>query len=172
MSVPGAGVQSFGTFVTVIGTSICDMVLGAEEVRLPGITGVARDGILPGLYGYEAGQTAVGDMLAWFVRTLGGDADLYERLERGAAQIRPGETGLLALDWFNGNRSILADADLTGAILGLTLQSSPEQIYRALLEAIAFGNRRIIDNFTEHGIALSGSWPAAGSPSAARSPCS
>ena len=155
VSVPGAGVQSFGTFVTVIGTSICDMVLGAEEVRLPGITGVARDGILPGLYGYEAGQTAVGDMLAWFVRTLGGDADLYERLERGAAQIRPGETGLLALDWFNGNRSILADADLTGAILGLTLQSSPEQIYRALLEAIAFGNRRIIDNFTEHGIALS-----------------
>ncbi len=80
--------------------------------------------------------------------------ETYERLEQGAAAFGPGETGLLALDWFNGNRSILADADLTGAIFGLTLQSSPDQIYRALLESIAFGNRRIIDNFTEHGIAL------------------
>ena len=115
---------------------------------------MARDGILPGLYGYEAGQAAVGDMLAWFVRTLDEGAGAYERLEAGAAQLAPGETGLLALDWFNGNRSILADADLTGAILGLTLQSTPDQIYRALLESIAFGNRRIIDNFTEHGIAL------------------
>jgi L-ribulokinase len=154
VSVPGAGVESAGTFVTVIGTSICDMVLDTDEVRLPGITGVARDGILPGLYGYEAGQAAVGDMLAWFVRTLDGSAETYERLERGAAAFGPGETGLLALDWFNGNRSILADADLTGAIFGLTLQSAPEQIYRALLESIAYGNRRIIDNFTQHGIAL------------------
>ena len=154
VSVPGAGVHSPGTFVTVIGTSICDMVLGGDEVRLPGITGVARDGILPGLYGYEAGQVAVGDMLAWFVRTLDRGADAFAALEREATAFAPGETGLVALDWFNGNRSILADADLTGAIFGLTLQSTPAQIYRALLESIAFGNRRVIENFTDHGIAL------------------
>ncbi|MGI8507550.1 MAG: ribulokinase [Solirubrobacteraceae bacterium] len=154
VSVPGAGVQSAGTFVTVIGTSICDMVLGGEEVRLPGITGVARDGILPGMYGYEAGQAAVGDMLAWFVRTLGRGHDAHEQLERDAAALAPGETGLVALDWWAGNRSILADADLSGAILGLTLHSTPEQIYRALLESIAYGNRRIMDNFVEHDIPL------------------
>ena len=153
VSVPGAGVDRPGVFVSVIGTSICDMVLGEEEVRLPGITGVARDGILPGLWGYEAGQVAVGDMLAWFVGKLGAGRT-HEELEHAAAQLAPGATGLLALDWFNGNRSTLADADLTGVIVGLTLQSTPEQIYRALLESIAFGNRRIMDNFTEHGIAL------------------
>lgn len=155
VSVPGAGVTSPATFVTVIGTSTCSMIVSPDEVRLPGITGVVRDGILPGLYGYEAGQAAVGDMLAWFVRTLDGDSDTYAQLEGEAAQLSPGETGLVALDWFNGNRSILADADLTGAIFGLTLHSSPAEIYRALLEAIAFGNRRIVDNFTEHGLKLS-----------------
>jgi len=155
VSVPGAGVTSPATFVTVIGTSTCSMIVSPDEVRLPGITGVVRDGILPGLFGYEAGQAAVGDMLAWFVRTLDGDRDTYVKLEAEATKLGPGETGLVALDWFNGNRSILADADLTGAIFGLTLHSSPSEIYRALLEAIAFGNRRIIDNFIEHGLELS-----------------
>jgi L-ribulokinase len=155
VSVPGAGVREPGTLVTVVGTSTCDMVLSPQEIRLPGITGVMRDGILPGSYGYEAGQTAVGDMLAWFVETLDSGADAYRELEQGAAELSPGETGLVALDWFNGNRSILADADLTGAIFGLTLQSSAAEIYRALLESIAFGNRRIIENFEEHGIAIS-----------------
>jgi L-ribulokinase len=155
VSVPGAGVTSPATFVTVIGTSTCSMIVSPDEVRLPGITGVVRDGILPGLYGYEAGQAAVGDMLAWFVRTLDGDRDTYARLEAEAAGLAPGATGLVALDWFNGNRSILADADLSGAIFGLTLHSSPAEIYRALLESIAFGNRRIIDNFVEHGLELS-----------------
>jgi L-ribulokinase len=155
VSVPGAGVRQPGTFVTVIGTSICDMVLSEREVRLPGITGVVRDGILPGLYGYEAGQAAVGDMLAWFVQTLGRDASAYEQLEGAAAAIGPGETGMVALDWWNGSRSILADADLSGAVIGLTLQSTPEQVYRALLESIAFGNRRIMENFEQHGLALS-----------------
>jgi L-ribulokinase len=154
VSVPGAGVDQPGTFVMVIGTSICDMVVNGAEIRLPGITGVLRDGILPGVYGYEAGQAAVGDMLAWFVNTLGGGDGLYEQLETQAATIAPGATGLLALDWWNGNRTVLADADLTGVILGLTLQSSPAEIYRALLESIAFGNRRIMDNFTEHGLTL------------------
>jgi L-ribulokinase len=153
VSVPGAGVEAPGTFVIVIGTSICDMVVHPDEIRLPGITGVLRDGILPGLYGYEAGQAAVGDMLAWFVDTLGGGST-YEELEAAAAAIEPGATGLLALDWWNGTRTILADADLSGAILGLTIQSSAAEIYRALLESIAFGSRRIMDNFEEHGLPL------------------
>jgi L-ribulokinase len=153
VSVPGAGVERPRTFVMVIGTSICDMVVDPVEVRLPGITGVARDGILPGLYGYEAGQAAVGDMLAWFVRTVGA-GDSYEVFEAQAGDVAPGSSGLVALDWFNGNRTILADADLTGSIIGLTLRSTPAEIYRALLESIAFGNRRIMDNFAEHDLAL------------------
>jgi L-ribulokinase len=154
VSVPGAGVQAPNTFVTVVGTSICDMVVHPQEIRLPGITGVVRDGILPGLYGYEAGQVAVGDMLAWFIDTFATGADSYARLEAQAAASAPGETGLVALDWWNGNRSILADADLSGVICGLTLRTSPPEIYRALLESIAFGNRRIMENFEEHGFEL------------------
>ncbi len=153
VSLPGAGVEQPGVYVMVVGTSICDMVVEPREVRLPGITGVVRDGILPGLYGYEAGQVAVGDMLAWFVDTLKGPS--YAELEEAAAQIGPGQTGLVALDWWNGNRTILADADLTGVICGLTLQSTQAEIYRALIESIAFGNRRIMENFEEHGLELS-----------------
>lgn len=154
VSLPGAGVEQPGVYVTVVGTSICDMLVHPQEIRLPGITGVARDGILPGLYGYEAGQAAVGDMLAWFVGEIRPQAGDYEQLEQAAALIGPGETGLLALDWWNGNRTILADADLTGAILGLTLQSSAAEIYRALLESIAYGNRTIMENFEQHGLAI------------------
>ncbi len=155
VSVPGVGVEDPGTFVIVIGTSICDMIVHPEETRLPGITGVVKDGILPGLYGYEAGQAAVGDMLAWFVEKLAQDPGSYEQLEKAAGEFAPGETGLIALDWWNGNRTILADADLTGAIFGLTLHTTREEIYRALLESIAFGSRRIMDNFEEYGLALS-----------------
>jgi L-ribulokinase len=154
VSVPGAGVEQAGKYVTVVGTSICDMLVDPTEVRLPGITGVVRDGILPGMYGYEAGQVAVGDMLAWFVDLLGAGADGYGELEGAAAAIGPGETGLVALDWWNGNRSILADADLTGVVGGLTLQTGRADIYRVLLESIALGNRRIVDNFAEHGLAV------------------
>ncbi len=155
VSVPGAGVERPGAFVSVIGTSICDMIVHPDEVRLPGITGVVKDGILPGLFGYEAGQAAVGDMLSWFVRRIAPPDATHETLEREAAKLRPGETGLVTLDWWNGNRSVLADADLSGVTCGLTLQSAPEHIYRSLLESIAFGNRRIIENFVEHGLPLS-----------------
>ncbi len=154
VSVPGAGVESPGTFVMVVGTSICDLVVDAREVRLPGITGVVRDGILPGLYGYEAGQAAVGDMLAWFLETLAPPGAELPAFERAAQAFGPGETGLVALDWWNGNRTILADAALSGALFGMTLQTTREEIYRALLESIAFGNRRIIENFDEHGLRL------------------
>jgi L-ribulokinase len=154
VSLPGAGVERPGIYVMVVGTSICDMLVHQDEIRLEGITGVARDGILPGLYGYEAGQAAVGDMLGWYVDTLRPQAGTFEDLEAAAASLAPGETGLVALDWWNGNRTILADADLTGAIVGLTLQSTPAEVYRALLESIAFGNRRIIENFEENGLAV------------------
>ena len=159
VSVPGAGVERPGTFVTVVGTSICDMVVHPEEILLPGITGVVRDGILPGLYGYESGQPAVGDMLGWYVGTLlgadtGGRANRHDALERAAGRLAPGQTGLVALNWWNGNRSILADADLSGVIAGLTLTTTAEEIYRALLESIAFAARRIIDNFTDHGLTI------------------
>ncbi len=154
VSVPGAGVDRPGTFVMVVGTSICDLVIDREEILMGGITGVVKDGILPGLYGYEAGQAAVGDMLAWFVEAIGGGEGAYEGLEREAALLGPGQTGLVALDWWNGNRTILADADLSGVIAGLTLHTGQAEIYRALLEAIAFGNRRIMDNFEEYGMKL------------------
>ena len=111
-----------GSYVIVIGTSICDMIVDTREVRLPGITGVVKDGILPGLYGYEAGQVAVGDMLAWFVDKMAPARDIRGARERRRPGFAPGETGLVALDWWNGNRTILADADLTGVISGLTLQ--------------------------------------------------
>ncbi|MDE3133723.1 MAG: ribulokinase [Acidobacteriota bacterium] len=159
VSVPGAGVERPGTLVTVVGTSICDMVVHPEEILLPGITGVVRDGILPGLYGYESGQPAVGDMLSWYVSTLlGTEADArsarHDALERAAGELAPGASGLVALNWWNGNRSILADAGLSGTIAGLTLASTQAEIYRALLESIAFAARRIIDNFTEHGLTI------------------
>jgi len=155
VSVPGVGVESPGSYVVVIGTSICDMIVHPEETRLPGVTGVVKDGILPGLYGYEAGQAAVGDMLAWFVDRVAQDPGAYAQLEEAAAKIEPGATGLVALDWWNGNRTILADADLTGAIFGLGLHTTREEIYRALLESIAFGSRRIMDNFEAYGLVLS-----------------
>jgi L-ribulokinase len=159
VSVPGAGVERAGTFVTVVGTSICDMVVHPEEILLSGITGVVRDGILPGLYGYESGQPAVGDMLGWYVGNLLGAAgdernERYDELEAAAGALAPGATGLVALNWWNGNRSILADADLSGVIAGLTLSTTSADIYRALLESIAFAARRIIDNYTDHGMTI------------------
>ncbi|HUZ21235.1 MAG TPA: ribulokinase [Acidimicrobiales bacterium] len=161
VSVPGAGVERPGVFVMVIGTSICDMVVDPDEVRMPGITGVVEDGILAGLFGYEAGQPAVGDMFAWYVDRLiapgeapGQRQRRFEELEAAAATVPPGASGLVALDWWNGNRSVLADADLSGVLAGLSLSTTREQIYRAMFEAVAFGTRRIVDNFTEHGLAL------------------
>ncbi|MDA8291840.1 MAG: ribulokinase [Actinomycetota bacterium] len=159
VSVPGAGVERAGTFVMVVGTSICDMVVHDAQVLLTGITGVVRDGILPGRYGYEAGQPAVGDMFAWFVdRLLGTEraarGDVYAALEDAAGRIAPGGTGLVAIDWWNGNRSVLADADLSGAIVGLTLSTSAGEVYRALLESVAYGTRRIVDNFDDNGLRI------------------
>ena len=160
VSFPGAGAESASTYVMVVGTSICDMVVHPSEVALTGITGVAKDGILPGLYGYEAGQPAAGDILAWFGDRFSNESagisaqDRLSQLERAAEELAPAQTGLVALDWWNGNRSVLADADLSGVIAGFTLQTSVVDIYRALLESIAFGNKAIVDNFCQQGFQL------------------
>jgi L-ribulokinase len=161
VSAPGAGVQRPGVFVMVVGTSICDLVIDRREIKMTGITGVVEDGILPGYFGYEAGQAAVGDMFGWFGGHLFGFAhrhsgeSWFTRIEREAATVEPGSSGLVALDWWNGNRTILGDADLSGVIAGLTLATSATEIYRALLESVAFGTRRIVENFVENGIPLS-----------------
>ena len=162
--VLGTGVVEPGKMVMVMGTSTCHMVLSREEKLAEGICGVVEDGIIPGFFGYEAGQAAVGDSFAWFVEhgvpasvTQAAQAEglsVHEWLEKRAAVYQPGETGLLALDWWNGNRSILMDADLSGLIVGYTLHTKPEEIYRALLEATAFGTRRIIDAFEAGGIPI------------------
>ncbi|MDR0293787.1 MAG: ribulokinase [Oscillospiraceae bacterium] len=162
--VPAVGIGAPGTMLEVIGTSGCHMLMGTEEIAVPGICGVVADGILPGFYGYEAGQCCVGDHFAWFVENCVPAAYAREAEEKGetlhallrekAEKLRPGESGLLALDWWNGNRSVLVDADLSGALLGLTLRTKPEEIYRALIEATAYGTREIIENYRAHGIAV------------------
>lgn len=172
--VPAVGVVTPGKLVMTMGTSTCHLLLTDEEVLAEGICGVVEDGIVAGYYGYEAGQSAVGDIFAWYVneavpdyvKRLAGEEGIsvHEWLERQAASHRPGESGLLALDWWNGNRSVLMDADLTGAIFGLTLQTKPEEIYRALLEATAFGTRKIIEAFTRSGVAVDELYACGGLP--------
>lgn len=172
--VPAVSVVAPGKLVLAMGTSTCHLILSDKEVTGEGICGVVEDGIIPGYYGYEAGQSAVGDIFAWYVdeavpeyvrRSAAEERmGIHEWLERGASQYEPGQTGLLALDWWNGSRSILMDADLSGVILGLTLQTKPEEIYRALLEATAFGTRAIIEAFTESGVAVKELYACGGLP--------
>jgi L-ribulokinase len=125
---------------------------------VPGFCGVVEDGVIPGLFGYEAGQAAVGDMFAWFTGLLSGDDgsvdDLHASLEREAGMLGPGESGLVALDWWNGNRSVLVDAELTGLVMGATLSTGPADIYRALLESTVFGTRVIIETLEGAGIGV------------------
>ena len=164
LAVPAVGVTGPGTMVFIMGTSMCHMMVDTKEVKLNGICGVVEDGILPGYFGYEAGQVAVGDIFDWFVSNLAAYESVTEAMENSntifevmdekAAKIKPGESGLLALDWWNGNRSILVDTDLSGLIVGLTLQTKAEEIYRALIESAAFGTRLIVEYFIENGIEI------------------
>jgi L-ribulokinase len=164
VSVPAATVVEPGRMVIIMGTSNCHMVLGTEEHRVPGMCGVVEDGIIPGLHGYEAGQSCVGDHFAWFVENCvpvevhdeakARGADLHQLLEAKAARQKPGEHGLVALDWWNGNRSVLVDVHLTGLLVGATLATQPADIYRALIEATAYGTRVIVETFEENGVAV------------------
>ncbi|HVT73930.1 MAG TPA: ribulokinase [Lacunisphaera sp.] len=153
----GCGVAE-GTLVKVIGTSTCDcgVVSARKKVPdIPGICGIVPGAILPGFYGLEAGQSAVGDIFKWWVEVVcEGDAARHARLTKEAAKLRPGQSGLLALDWQNGNRTILVDPLLTGLVLGCTLHTTQAEIYRALIEATAFGARAIIERFREYGVPI------------------
>jgi L-ribulokinase len=173
-AVPAVGVVTPGKLVMAMGTSICHMLLGSEEKQVEGMCGVVEDGIIPGYLGYEAGQSAVGDIFAWYVDeavpayvTEAAEREgisVHEWLEQRAAVYKPGETGLLALDWWNGNRSVLVDTDLTGLMVGFTLLTKPEQIYRTLLEATAFGTRKIVDAFHGNGVEVNELYACGGLP--------
>lgn len=172
--VPAVGVVTPGKLVLTMGTSTCHMLMSEREVHAEGVAGVVEDGIVAGYYGYEAGQSAVGDIFAWYVneavpayvKQQAGEegVSVHEWLERKAAKYSPGETGLLALDWWNGNRSVLMDADLSGLIVGMTLLTKPEEIYRTLLEATAFGTRRIIEAFASNGLEVRELYACGGLP--------
>jgi len=149
----GSGIQPH-VLVKNIGTSTCDMMvapLDADPGDIPGLCGIVPESILPGFYGLEAGQSAVGDIFNWFVNGIQPAGQGHEALTEGASQLQPGESGLLALDWHNGNRTVLVDQRLTGAVLGLTLQTTPAELYRAWIEATAFGSRVIMERFEEYG---------------------
>ena len=164
VAVPALNVVEADKMVMIMGTSTCHMLLSREEKIIKGVSGVVEDGIVPGFYGYEAGQSAVGDIFEWYIDNCVPESykneasqkgvNIHNLLEEKASKLRPGENGLLALDWWNGSRSVLMDADLTGLIIGLTLQTKPEEIYRALIEATAFGTNRIIEAFKVGGIQI------------------
>lgn len=163
--VPGAGVASPSTMVMVLGTSACHMMNSRVEQLVPGVAGVVEEGILPEYFGYETGQASVGDALAWVARTVNLS---HDELNERAATLPPGAGGVLAIDWLNGCRTPLMDGRLSGAFVGLTLSTRPEQLYRAMMEATAFGVRRICDTLRDGGVPVRRFCAAGGLP--ARSP--
>lgn len=148
--VPGAGASEPGTLVMVMGTSSCHMINSEVERLVPGIAGVVSDGILPGYFGYETGQAAVGDAFDW-LRRFAGQRD-FATLARSAAALPPGAEGVKCVDWFNGCRTPLMDGALKGAFAGLALHHGPAHLYRALLEASAFGVRWIVELLRDGGV--------------------
>ena len=163
-SLPLIGCAQSGKMLMCIGTSTGHIMVSPEFRRVPGMTGSVCDGILPGMYAYESGQICVGDSLNWFVDNCVPETYQKAAKEKGmeihgyltalASALSPGESGLLALDWWNGNRSVLCDYDLSGLLIGLTLSTKPEEIYRALIESTAFGTRRILESYEESGIPI------------------
>jgi L-ribulokinase len=147
--VPGAGVAGAGTLVMVMGTSSCHMLNSRVEKFIPGVAGVVEGGILPGYFGYETGQASVGDAFAWLVETF---KLSHDALTREAAKLPPGSGGVLAIDWLNGCRTPHMDGRLSGGFIGLTLSTRPAQMYRALIEATAFGVKRIVDLLEDGGV--------------------
>jgi L-ribulokinase len=174
VAVPAATVVDARKMVMIMGTSICHMFMENEKVYVDGMCGVVEDGILAGFYGYEAGQSAVGDIFAWFVNTCvppeyfdeakKKGLDIHNLLVEKARLLKPGESGLLAIDWWNGNRSVLVDADLTGLLMGANLNTKPEEIYRALIEATAFGTNKIIKSFEDKGLKIDELYGCGGLP--------
>lgn len=163
-AVPASKVDEPGKMAIILGTSFVHMILSNKEYRVPGMCGMVEDGIVPGMIGYEAGQAGGGDHFAWFMKNAVPEEyekearkrkmSIYDLMEEKAAMLQPAESGLVALDWWNGNRSILVDGDLTGLVLGYSLETKPEEIYRAQLEATTFGTRKIFETFIASGVPI------------------
>ncbi len=164
VAIPAVGITEAGKMLMIIGTSTCDILLGTEEKIVPGMCGVVEDGVMPGFFGYEAGQSCVGDHFEWLVEQCiapyvyeeanEAGVGIHQYLTEQASKLKVGESGLLALDWWNGNRSVLVDVDLTGMMLGMTLTTKPYEMYRALIEATAYGKNMIIETFEEAGVPI------------------
>jgi L-ribulokinase len=171
VALPAVRITEPGKMLMIMGTSTCHIMMDKEEKFIPGVGGVVEDGVVPGYFAYEAGQACVGDHFDWVVRQAPEsytkeakerNISIHQVFTEKAAKLSPGESGLLALDWWNGNRSILTDADLSGMILGCTLLTKPEEIYRTLIEATAFGTRVIIEAFEEGGVHIEELYAAGG----------
>ena len=164
VAAPALGIVDSGKMLMIIGTSACHIMVGEKECVVPGMCGVVEDGVIPGFPGFEAGQSCCGDHFMWFVENClphsyyeeakAKNIKTFALLTEKASKLKPGESGLVALDWWNGNRSVLVDVDLTGMIMGMTLLTKPEEIYRALIEATAYGTKMIIDTFEQSGVAI------------------
>ena len=173
-ALPALGLVEAGKLLMILGTSTCHIVMDEKLRAVQGISGAVKDGVAPDFYAYEAGQSAVGDIFDWFVKNCVPQSYAEEAAARGinihallqekAAALAVGESGLVALDWWNGNRSILSNADLTGTIIGLRLTTKPEEIYRALLEATAYGARVILEAFAAGGVRVEELYAAGGIP--------
>ncbi len=174
VTAPAVKATGPGVMVMVMGTSCCHILSSTQLGEVDGMCGVVMGGVIPGLYGYEAGQSAVGDIFGWFVdhgvppeyhqAAASAGLGLHEYLEREAAKQQAGQHGLIALDWWNGNRSTLVDVDLTGMMLGMNLATRAPDIYRALIESTAYGTREIIDAFDAQGVAVNELVAAGGLP--------
>jgi L-ribulokinase len=174
VTVPAVTVTEPGRMVMIMGTSTCHILMGDNLQTVEGMCGVVRDGVVPGYWGYEAGQSGVGDIFAWFVDNAvppeyheaakKAGVDLHKYLELEAAKQKPGEHGLIALDWWNGNRSTLVDVELSGLLVGATLGTRAPDIYRALIESTAYGTRVIIEAFEQRGVPVNELIAAGGLP--------
>lgn len=172
VAFPSIGSAAPGDMLMILGTSACHLVLGDRETTVPGMCGVVKGGMTPDTYGYEAGQNCCGDHFKWLIencipRRYEDEADskgidIHQLLTEKAQTLRPGQSGLMALDWWNGNRSVLVDADLSGMLLGMTLATRPEEIYRALIEALAYGARVIVEDFEQHGVPVNALYACGG----------
>lgn len=161
-SLPAAGVVNPKKLMLIIGTSSCHIILSEEEKNIEGLCGVVEDGVIPGYYGYEAGQCCVGDSFSWYIdncvpkkyydEALANNKDIYSYMEEKAKALKVGESGLVTLDWFNGNRTPLVNYNLTSSISGLTLKTTPEEIYRSIIESTAFGTKVILDLYENNGV--------------------
>lgn len=171
-ALPALGITEPGELLMIIGTSTCHILLGDKAVDIPGISGYVKDGIVDGVYAFEAGQSCVGDSFDWFVKNCVPKSyfdeaetqgiNIHKYLRNKAKLLSPGSNGLLALDWWNGNRTPYVDGNLTGTIVGLDIHTAPEEIYRALIESTAYGTKRIIEIYEENGIKIDKLYAAGG----------